>query len=166
MAVKLNAELDAYFNTGDQPSESNFQDLIDTILPTPTILPDAASTSLTKATYQGRTLVVPDVSQHSTYTMLQPAAAGEYYKFINGGAAVDASDHIFTMTTALLKGGVQWINNTDTVDNAEAVYADASDDVTLTLNTPGAYEMNFLAYSTTVVYVWGWIGTDNAPVFS
>ena len=70
------------------------------------------------------------------------------------------------MTTALLKGGVQWINNTDTVDNAEAVYADASDDVTLTLNTPGAYEMNFLAYSTTVVYVWGWIGTDNTPVFS
>ena len=51
MAVKLNSELDAYFNTGDQPSESNFQDLIDTILPTPTLLPDAASTSLTKATY-------------------------------------------------------------------------------------------------------------------
>ena len=166
MAVKLNSELAAFFNTGDQPSEAEFGHLIDSMLPAPVVLPDAASTSLTKATYQGRTLVVPDQTANATFTMLQPAAAGEWYRFIYGGAAVDAQDHIFTMTTALYKGGVQWINNTDTVDNAEAVFADASNDVTLTLNTPSIYEMNFLSLSTTVVYVWGWIGTDNAPAFS
>jgi len=163
--AKLNSELAAFFETGDQPSEAEFGHLIDSMLPIPIVLPDG-STALTKATYQGHTLIVPDQTTASTFTMEQPAAAGERYKFIYGGAAVDAQDHIFTMTTALYKGAVQWINNTDGVDNGEAVLADASNDVILTLNTPGAYEVNFLALSTTVVYVWGFVGADNTPVFS
>ena len=174
MPVKLNSELAAFFETGDQPSQTEFGHLIDSILPIPVVLPDASSTALAKATYQGRTLVVPNVSQASTYTMEVPAAAGEWYKFVYGGAAADASDHIFTMTTALYKGGVIWHNgitndnSDDAVDNifSTSVYADASNDVILTLNTPEIYEINFLALSTTVVYVWGYIDSLNAPVFS
>ena len=50
MAVKTNAELDAYFNTGDQPSESNFQDLIDTIQPkSETLAETTGGVSLTVA---------------------------------------------------------------------------------------------------------------------
>ena len=57
MAIKLNADLDAYFNTGDQPSESNFQDLIDTIQPPLVELSDA-DTSLTVADHAFRTLII------------------------------------------------------------------------------------------------------------
>jgi len=163
--AKLNSELAAFFETGDQPSEAEFGHLIDSMLPIPKVLPDG-STALTKATYQGHTLVVPNQTSASTFTMEQPAAAGEWYRFINGHTAADAQDHVLTMTTALYKGAIQWINTTDSVATGESVFADASDDVILTLNTPGAYEINLLSLSTTVVYVWGFIGTDNTPVFS
>ena len=56
-------------------------------------------------------------------------------------------------------------SNSDRSDTKHLL-ADASNDVILTLNTPGAYEVNFLALSTTVVYVWGFVGADNTPVFS
>ena len=70
------------------------------------------------------------------------------------------------MTTALLKGAVQFINNTATYTASADVFADASNDLTLTINDPGAYEVNFLSLSPTVVYVWGFVGAVTIPVFS
>ena len=44
MSVKSNSELAAFFNTGDQPSETEFGHLIDTILP-PALTSNAAPTN-------------------------------------------------------------------------------------------------------------------------
>ena len=70
MPVKTNAELDAYFNTGDQPSESNFQDLIDTIQPAAVTLTETTGTkALTTADHGFRTIIVPDLTGNLTLTL-------------------------------------------------------------------------------------------------
>lgn len=170
---KLNSELAAFFNTGDQPSETEFGYLIDSITPNPVYLPDATSTTLTKDTYQGRTLLAKDLSQNSTFTIEAPAAAGERYQFVftgDGSSAEDtcaAENHIFTVTTANYEGRVQWINTTDTTATGEARGPDlASSHKTLTITAPCSYEINMISYSTSLMYVWGWVGADATPDFS
>ena len=110
MPVKTNAQLAAYFNTGDQPSESNFGDLIDTLQPTPVLISDGTAT-LTEAATACRINVLPDVASTSnTYDLPTPSAGGIWYRFIYGGAAADDENHIFatatTDETVLFKGGV------------------------------------------------------------
>ena len=165
MGVKVNSELAAFFETGDQPSQTEFAHLIDSMLPTPVLL-EVTSQPLNRTEHQGRTLIVPNVSSNATYTIPNPTAAGEHYHFIYGGAAVEAQNHIFQMASALLVGAIQWINNTDTVNNGEGVWGDASNDTTLTVVIPEAYDIHFLAYSTTEVYVWGFVGSKTIPQFS
>ena len=63
-------------------------------LSAPVTLADSASVSLTAATNGGRTNMVPDTSQNSTYSLPTPNA-GLTFKFIYIGAAADATDHIF-----------------------------------------------------------------------
>jgi hypothetical protein len=135
------------------------------MLPTPVLL-EVTSQPLTRDNHQGRTLIVPNVDSNATYTIPNPTAAGEHYHFIYGGAAVEAQNHIFQMASALLVGAIQWINNTDTVNNGEGVWGDASNDTTLTVVIPEAYDIHFLAYSTTEVYVWGFVGSKTIPQFS
>ena len=70
MAVKTNAELDAYFNTGDQPSESNFKDIIDTIQPkSETLAETTGGVSLTVADHAFRNIFVGDLTGTLTLTM-------------------------------------------------------------------------------------------------
>jgi|10_taG_2_1085330.scaffolds.fasta_scaffold144753_1 hypothetical protein len=134
---------------------------------TPVVLADAASTTLTIADNAGRTNVVIDVAQASTYNIPTPTAAGQYYHFIYGGNAADGHNHLFrTVTTdnsVYFKGGIQWINNTNTVDNGEVVYSNGSSNELLTFVDPEAYDLHFLALSATVWYVWGWVGSDTTP---
>ena len=59
MAVKTNAQLAAFFETGDQPSQAEFGHLIDTIVPTPVLLTDA-DTTLTEAANGMRMNILPD----------------------------------------------------------------------------------------------------------
>jgi hypothetical protein len=166
MPVKVNSDLAAFFQTGDQPSQAEFGHLIDSMLPTPVLLTDTTPQTLTKEDHQGRTLIVPNVDSNVTYTIPNPTAAGEHYHFIYGGAAVEAQNHIFEMTSALLVGAIQWINNTAPGVNGEGVWGDASNDTRLTVVIPEAYDIHFLAYSTTEVYVWGFVGSKTIPQFS
>jgi hypothetical protein len=169
MAVKLNSELDAYFNTGDQPSESNFQDLIDTITPEPVVLTDSAAVTLTKAANQGRLNVVPDLTADSTYTIPTPAAAGEWYKFIYGGAAADAHDFIISLGTSnavYFKGGVMWVNQNDTSDDGTSIWSDGDSNELLTITAPESFEINLLSTSATVFYLWGWVGAVATPAIA
>jgi hypothetical protein len=162
MAVKLNSELAAFFQTGDQPSEAEFGHLIDSVLPAPVELPTSDAT-LTKATYQGRTLIASDVGSNTTYTIEAPAAAGEWYKFVYAGGATDAQDHIFTVLTANYKGNITHLDtNADTVVD----HPNGTSEKTLTLNTSQAFEVNMISYSTSVMYVWGWVVSADAPAFS
>jgi hypothetical protein len=165
MPVKVNSDLAAFFQTGDQPSQAEFGHLIDSMLPTPVLL-NPSSEVLTRDNHQGRTLIVPNVGSNATYTIPNPTAAGEHYHFIYGGAAVEAQNHIFEMTSALLVGAIQWINNTSPGVNGGGVWGDASNDTRLTVVIPEAYDIHFLAASPTLVYVWGFVGSQTTPQFS
>ena len=70
-------------------------------------LADASSTTLTAATNGGRTNVIVDVSQSSTYVLPTPSA-GLSFRFIYGGAATDASTHIIKTSgnTLMFKGSL------------------------------------------------------------
>ena len=167
MSVKVNSELAAFFETGDQPSQAEFAHLIDSMLPTPVLL-NTATQILTRDDHQGRTLIVPDVALSSIYTMPAPSAAGEHYHFIYGGASVDAVDHKFKMTTALLKGSIQFLDNDDNTNSA--ILANGTSHLALEVNGAAGdgiqtYDIHFLAYSPTEVYVWGFVGSDLAPTF-
>ena len=154
MAVKLNSELAAFFNTGDQPSETEFGHLIDTFLPIPVLLSSGTQT-LTKVANQGRVNIVPNLGGASVYTIPVPAAAGEWYKFIYGGAAEDAEMVQFSTGTGnavYMKGA---IIHHDTGGNSAAAYSNGSSNELLKLDNAGPYEINFLSYSTTIWYVWG-----------
>ena len=166
MAVKLNSELAAFFQTGDQPSEAEFGHLIDSVLPAPVELPTSDAT-LTKATYQGRTLFASDVGSNTTYTIEAPAAAGEWYKFVYAGGATEAQDHIFTVTTAKYKGNMARIEVTESDGNA-TVHANGSSHVTLTINLARSFEINMISYSTSIMYVWGYVvsADDTSAAFS
>ena len=169
MPVKTNAQLAAFFNTGDQPSETEFGHLIDSILQSPVVLTDSAAVTLTKAANQGTINVVPDLSQASTYSIPTPAAAGEWYKFVYGGAAEDDHNHIFrTVTTdnsVFFKGGIALID-TDAGDGSSTDFADGDSSEMVTLTDPQVYEINILSTSATVWYVWGWAVSADTAAFA
>jgi hypothetical protein len=167
MGVKVNSELAAFFETGDQPSQTEFGHLIDSMLPTPVLL-NVSTQILNRTDHQGRTLIVPDVSSITTYTMPAPLAAGEHYHFIYGGASADLVDHKFLMTTALLKGSIQFLDNEGSTNSA--ILANGTSHHAIEVNGATGdgiqtYDIHFLAYSPTVVYVWGFVGSDLAPTF-
>ena len=166
MAVKLNAELDEYFNTGDQPSESNFQDLIDSILPTPVEITDTASPTITKAANQGRVNIVPMIGQATTITLPTPAAAGEWYKFVSAFTGNEDDNVIFSTgsgNSVFMKGQIALI---DTDGNSSADFSDGDSNETLTLEDPDGFEINFLSKSATEWYVWGWCVSADTAAFA
>ena len=165
MAVKLNSELAAFFQTGDQPSEAEFGHLIDSVLPAPVELPTSDAT-LTKATYQGRTLIASDVGSNTTYTIEAPAAAGEWYNFVYVGGADEAHNHIFslgTSNTQFFIGNIMWVHDDGTGD---AVFSDGDSNELLTLVTPMNYDVNLLSKSTTEWYLWGSVHSATIPTIA
>ena len=125
-----------------------------------------ADQALTHVTAENKTLVVPAIAGNRTYTIPTPTKAGQHYKFVYGGAAVEAQNVLISTGTGnsvYMKGGVAWMNSTDTVDNGEAVLSDGNSNELLTLVTPGAFEINLVSYSTTEWYVYGWVVADSTP---
>ena len=114
-------------------------------LRTPVVLADAASTSLTAAANAGRTNVIPDVSQASTYILPTPSA-GLSFRFIYGGAAADASAHIIKTTgnTLFFKGSINHLDHDGDT------------------NAP----LDIVGLSATVYYISGTVGDAAAPAFS
>ena len=64
MGVKLRSELG---------TTRDFANVLDTMLPTPVAITDAAAVSLVKSSHQGRVLLVPDPSAEMTITIPAPA---------------------------------------------------------------------------------------------
>ena len=153
MSVKVNSELAAFFETGDQPSQAEFGHLIDSILPTPVLLTTATPQDLTRDNHQGRTLILPNISTDVAYTIPIPTAAGERYHFIYGPADGQAEANEFIIQfpsspTLVLWGGLTFID-TDASATQFVTFADAVNDRILTINNVGAIDLNFLSYSTT-----------------
>jgi hypothetical protein len=94
---------------------------------------------------------IPDQSQNITVTL--PAAdAGLAYEFFYGGAAADASNHIFIPTAGFFIGGVTFHDSQ--ADATTAVYSNGSSNDVFTLVTPAAYTVKFISNGTNW-YVYG-----------
>ena len=167
MAVKTNSQLADFFKTGDEPTEAEFGHLIDTIIPTPVVQADATAT-LTEALNAMRITVLPNVASTSNvYSLPTPSASGVWYRFIYGGAAIDAENHIFDTATAdnsiFFKGVIAHLDtNADNV----AVYSNGSSNSQLTVTDTQFLDITFIASSTTVFYVVGSVISVTAPAFA
>ena len=136
-------------------------------LAAPVTLADAASTTLTAATNGGRTNMVVNVSQNSTYILPTPSA-GLTFKFIYIGAATDASSHIFKTAgnSIFFKGALQHHDNNETGQTTNTVFPNGSSNSIITLATPETYEINLVGISSTVYAISGFTASDTAVAFS
>ena len=130
-------------------------------------LADASSTTLTAATNGGRTNVIADVSQASTYVLPTPSA-GLSFRFIYGGAAADAESHIIKTTgnTLYFKGALVHHDTNQTGQTSAAVFSDGNSNSILTLTDPQAYVLDIVGHSATVYYISGFVADNTAPAFS
>ena len=130
-------------------------------------LADSAAVTLTAATNAGRTNVVPDTSQNSTYTLPTPSA-GLSFRFIYGGAAADATDHIIKTSgnTLFFKGALVHHDTDQTGQTSAVVYADGNSNSILTIATPAAYVIDIVGHSSTVYYISGFVADITAPTFT
>ena len=129
------------------------------------VIADTASVSLTAATNGGRTNVMPDTSQNTTLTLPTPSA-GLSFRFIYGGAAADATDHIIKTTgnTLYFKGALL---HADSDGNTNAtVFSDGNSNSILTIATPNSYVIDIVGHSSTVYYISGFVSDVTAPAFS
>jgi hypothetical protein len=133
-------------------------------LAAPVTLADASSTTLTAAANAGRTNMVVDTSQASTYVLPTPSA-GLTFKFIYIGAATDTSSHIWQTAgnTIFFKGVLMHHDLNVTAQTSNVVFPDGNSNSQMTLAIPEAYEINFVGVSATVYAISGWTG-GNTPV--
>jgi len=167
MAVKLNAELDAYFNTGDQPSESNFQDLIDTIQPPLVELSDA-DTSLTVADHAFRTLIMPALGADRTLTMPTPAAHVWFHiEYFGDLAGADGSEDLKIVTNTLNSEFFHgMVTHLDTDNAIASVHGNGSSNDSIDVLAADGASLWFLGKSSTVWYVWGTITAATTPTIA
>ena len=161
MPVKTNAELDAYFNTGDQPSESNFQDLIDTIQPPLVTLTETTGTvNFTTADHGFRQVVVPDLT--GTMTINLPSsftALYDWFHIVYFGDLGDADDNNLVIKTGtqdsqFFSGNILHQTDINGVSN-DILQANGTNHDILTCTTISHLDLWFQAKSSTVWYVWG-----------
>ena len=133
-------------------------------LAAPVTLADAASTTLTAATNAGRTNMVIDTGQASTYVLPTPSA-GLTLKFVYIGAATDTSSHIFATAgnTIFFKGVLIHHDLNNTGQTSNTVFPNGSSNSEITLAVPEGYEINLVGVSATVYAISGWTA-GNTPV--
>ena len=136
-------------------------------LAAPVTLADAASTTLTAATNGGRTNMVVNVSQNSTYILPTPSA-GLTFKFIYIGAATDASSHIFKTAgnSIFFKGALQHNDNNQTGQTTNTVFSDGNSNSIITVALPEAYEITLVGVSSTVYAISGFTAGDTPVTFA
>ena len=133
-------------------------------LAAPVTLADAASTTLTAATNAGRTNMVIDTGQASTYVLPTPVA-GLTFKFVYIGAATDTSSHIWQTAgnTIFFKGVFIHHDLNVTGQTSNTVFPNGSSNSQMTLAIPEGYEINLVGVSATVYAISGWT-SGNTPV--
>jgi len=162
MAVKTNSELAAFFNTGDQPSETEFGHLIDTIQPPHITLGDE-NKSLTVADHAFRPLIMPNIAGARTLT-LPTAEADVWFHIIHNPMVAEAGGHNLNIKST---DNTNWFSGTilsvDSDNNTTAaVFANVSatpasgDDDVISLITSSGCDIWIWGKSATVWYVWGW----------
>ena len=135
---------------------------------TPALLTDTASTDLTEAANAGRTNILVNVGQNSTYNLPTPSGAGVYYHFVFGGTAAEAENILLrcktTDNSVFMQGSLQFVD--DGGDASAPDWADGNSNELLTLTNPQYVDVHFVSLSTTKWLVWGSVTADTAPVFA
>jgi len=153
MSVKTNSQLAAFFETGDQPSQTEFGHLVDTIQPAHVTLLDESKT-LTVADHAYRLLIMPNISAARTLTLPTPVL-DTWFHIVSLPLVADS--HTLTIKgtddTHFLQGGVV---NHDVGASPAMVFGDGSAEDVFTLPTGEGMDLWLHAKSTTVWYIWGW----------
>ena len=134
-------------------------------LAAPVALADTAAITLTAATNGGRTNVFPNTGQNTTVTLPTPSA-GLSFRFIYGGEAADATDHIIKTAgnTIFFKGALTHLD-TDGDTNA-VVFSDGNSNSIISLITPASYVIDLVGASATVYHVSGFVSDATVPTFT
>tara|TARA_Y100000361_G_scaffold67411_1_gene59331 strand:- start:601 stop:2196 length:1596 start_codon:yes stop_codon:yes gene_type:complete len=136
----------------------------------PVLLSDA-NTAITLSSHGGRTVIIPDISDNRTFTMPDPAAAGEYYRLLYFGTGAAADGHNVTIqgvnndNTTGFYGAVVHHDTNQTSQTSSIVWGSATDD-NIVLASGQAFDLHFLATSTTQYYIWGWSAGDTIITIS
>ena len=133
----------------------------------PVAIADTASVTATAAVNAGRTNAFPDTSQNTTVTLPTPSA-GLSFRFIYGGAAADATDHIIKTTgnTLFFEGALVHHDTNQTSQTSATVLSDGDSNSIITLATPSAYVIDIVGNSSTVYFVSGFVADNTAPTFT
>lgn len=157
MPVKTNSELKAFFNTGDQPSESNFADLIDTIQPTPAFIEGDADLSLTVADHAFRICVIDGSDADRIYTLPTPAS-GTWFHFIYLGD-LDAADNfdfqLSNQSNVYFKGHVLSKDIGAANNDVSLAFDGTSSAIGLSLDHGASADLWVMGFSSTINYIWG-----------
>lgn len=134
----------------------------------PVVVADA-TTYTVLAKNSGKVHVMPNLTADITITLPAPEN-GLAYKFMYAGAAADAQDWIINTntTTVLYKGGLVHLDTDagSAGDEVVPVYADASNDDTMTILTPEAGTVVELVSDGVSWYVDGRVVSASAPTFA
>jgi hypothetical protein len=134
-------------------------------LAAPVALADTAAITATAATNGGRTNVFPNTSQNTTVTLPTPSA-GLTFRFIYGGEAADATDHIIKTAgnSIFFKGALTHLD-TDGDTNA-VVFSDGNSNSIISLVTPASYVIDLVGASSTVYHVSGFVSAAAVPTIA
>ena len=134
----------------------------------PVSVPDGTTYSF-ETRYTGKIHAIPDLTADCTFT-LPRCAAGLKYELMYVGAAADAEDWIIATgaTTELYKGGLVHLDADagSGGDEVVPVYADFSNDDTMTILTPEAGTLVTLVSDGTSWLVTGQVVSASAPTFA
>ena len=151
---------------GKQPTKFTY---IDAAVATAPVAVADGTTYTVLETNSGKLHIMPNLTADCTIT-LPSAAAGLQYEFMYNGAAADAQDWLIVTaaTDELYAGGVVHIDADagSGGDEAVPVYADFSNDDTLTVLTPEVGTVVKLISDGTSWFVNGQVVSASAPTFA
>ena len=124
-----------------------------------------ATAALTEATHAGRTLIIPTIASSDKILTLPTPIAGMTFKFVYGHTAASGTYDIAisagTGNTLYFDGAVCHVTGTPVM-----VFSDGDSNELFKINVPGGFEVNFVAVSTTVWMISGWVFSATVPSFA
>ena len=124
-----------------------------------------ATASLTEATHAGRTLIIPTIASSDKILTLPTPIAGMTFKLVYGHTVASGTYDIAisagTGNSVWFDGAVVHVTGTPVM-----VFSDGNSNELLNILTPGGFEINLVAVSTTVWMVSGWVFSAAAPTFA
>ena len=180
--------LKGYFNAGDEPTETQFGELIDGLVSIadtnhitgsirtqgginsqPESLSPAASVTLTVA-QAGKLLLIPSTATaNDEYVLPIPTFIGQTYKFAWSGVAIDTDDILFVAPSAdaiTFTGGILDFKTDETGAGLAVMVYPGGDDDKLTITNVQGFDLTLTATTLTNYHVSGYVmSTDTQTAF-